>query len=86
MYVLLGVKYIDFTNRQSGQVINGYQIFMYTPSENGVGMEPVKVFVSPQKFNDLFGNMNSFQDKILKPCYPEFGYKGRFEGMRFEKK
>lgn len=86
MYTFLGVKYINFTVRKTGEVINGYQLFMYTPSDNGVGMEPVKVFLSPDKFTQLFGDMNMFQDKILKPCYPEFGYKGRFEGIRFEKK
>lgn len=87
MYIFLGCRYLDYTNRTTGQVINGYQIFMYQESDRGVGMEPIKFFLSPEKFISLFGSdMNFFKPYILKPCSPLFGYKGRLEGIQFERK
>lgn len=87
MYIFLGCRYLNFTNRQTGELLQGYQLFFYRESENGIGYEPIKVFLSPERFNTLFGSdMNYFKPFLLKQCYPQFGYKGRFEGMRFDDK
>ena len=56
MYEFLGLVRVNFTAKDTGEVIQGWQLWVGEPAESpSVGVHPVKKWISDEKFGQLFG-------------------------------
>lgn len=87
MYELLGIASVDFTNRDTGQRIQGYQ-FWFLPvddTERGIGRIPEKKWVSLGICNSM-GGLENLRNLIGCRVIPRLDLRGRVVGLESVKK
>lgn len=88
MYEFLGLVRISFTNKETGEVINGWQLWVGEPAESpSVGMRPVKKWISDENFGHLFGPLGGapgVKDFVGHPILVNLGLRGQIMSVDFE--
>lgn len=87
MYELLGIASIDFTNRETGERILGFQ-FWFLPvddTDRGIGRIPEKKWVSPGNCNAM-GGLENLRNFIGCRVIPQLDLRGRVVGLELVKK
>lgn len=87
MYELLGIASIDFTNRETGERIQGFQ-FWFLPvddTDRGIGRIPEKKWVSPGNCNAM-GGLDNLSNFIGCRVIPQLDLRGRVVGLELVKK
>lgn len=83
MYYFLGIQRIDFTNRETGEKIKGWNIWFSEPSDGrGVGVVPFKKFYNDNAMTSL-GGVDQFNGREFQEVSIEFGRTGRVMDFDF---
>lgn len=83
MYYFLGVQRIDFTNRETGERIQGWNVHFTEPADNrGSGVIPFRKFFTDDAFAAL-GGLDFFKDRQFSEVSIQFGRNGRVMDFRF---
>lgn len=83
MYHFLGVQRIDFTNRESGERIQGWNFWFSEPADNrGTGVIPFKKFYNDDAMQSL-GGVDQFKGREFQEVAIEFGRTGRVMDFEF---
>lgn len=88
MYRFLGISRIEFTNRDTGEMIRGYKVHFAESVQRGVGYEPFSCFLSDDRFLELFGqDLNSWKEPASKmaSCELTFGRRKNLTGIKIIK-
>lgn len=81
-YRFLGCRRLDFTNRETGQLVQGYQLHFTEPSDgHGVGVVPFKVFLNDDRFDALGLSLDLLRGKEYYPVDIVFGRNGRVDSF-----
>lgn len=83
MFKFLGVQRIDFTDRSTGEVIKGWNVYFTEPADNrGSGVIPFKKFFNDESFEAL-GGLAAFSGKAFSDVAIQFGRSGRVVSFDF---
>lgn len=88
LYKFLGITRLDFTVRDTGEVVKGYKVHFLEPAEHGIGYQPFSCFLNDERFLELFGqDLNSWKDPAsrMASCELNFGRRKNLTGIKLVK-
>lgn len=65
---VLGFNEVDFTNRETGELVKGTSVYYVDPSANNVrtGLIPAKTFLQPGEETDVVQNGPGFYNLLIE--------------------
>jgi len=87
MYTFLGMVRVDFTNDQTGELIQGWNLWVAEPAEApSVGLRPTKKWLSNEKAASIFdplGGVSACGKLAGSPVDLQVGLRGQVMGLNF---
>lgn len=87
MYTFLGVQRVEFPDKDTGEIIEGWNLWLAEPSElPSIGFRPTKKWLTNEKANMIFsplGGIAACQKYAGKLVDVDVGLRGQVMGLHF---